>query len=146
MAGILLIDDDPDTREQLAEILTEQGYRVVTARDGLEGFEKLRTDCAPCVILLDLMMPVMDGWQFRARQLSEPDLCKLPVIVLSATTEIRRYAAELKADGYLSKPFMLDRLLGSVQRYCGESSLEALPATSHTFAAGCGRESVVRSR
>ncbi len=118
MAGILLIDDDPDTREQLAEILTEHGYRVATACDGLEGFEKLKTDCAPCVILLDLMMPVMDGWQFRAKQLSEPQLAQLPVIVLSATTEIRRHAAKMKAAGFLSKPFMLDRLLGVVQRYC----------------------------
>ncbi len=92
MAGILLIDDDPDTREQLAEILSEAGYLVATARNGLEGLEKLKTDCAPCVILLDLMMPVMNGWQFRAKQLSEPKLARLPVIVLSATTEVRRYA------------------------------------------------------
>ena len=124
MAGILLIDDDPDTREQLAEILTEHGYLVTTARDGLEGLEKLKTDCAPSVILLDLMMPVMDGWQFRAKQLSEPQLAQLPVIVLSATTEIRRYAAEMKAAGFLSKPFMLDRLLGAVQRYCGTRARE----------------------
>jgi CheY-like chemotaxis protein len=118
MAGILLIDDDPDTRAQLAEILREEGYLVATACDGLEGFEKLKTDCAPCVILLDLMMPVMDGWQFRVKQLSEPQLAKLPVIVLSATTGIRRHAAEMKAAGFLSKPFMLDRLLSAVQRYC----------------------------
>lgn len=118
MAGILLIDDDPDTRAQLAEILREEGYLVATACDGLEGFEKLKTDCAPCVILLDLMMPVMNGWQFRAKQLSEPKLARLPVIVLSATTEVRRYAAELNAAGFISKPFMLDRLLSTVQRYC----------------------------
>ena len=97
MAGILLIDDDPDTREQLAEILREAGYLVATARNGLEGLEKLKTDYAPCVILLDLMMPVMNGWQFRAKQLSEPELAQLPVIVLSAVTEIRRRGGNAEA-------------------------------------------------
>src|SRR6266851_2685046 len=86
--------------------------------NGLEGLEKLKTDCAPCVILLDLMMPVMDGWQFRAKQLSEPGLAQLPVIVLSAVPEIRHHAAEMNAAGFLSKPFLLDRLLSTVQRYC----------------------------
>src|SRR5229473_4757142 len=117
MAGVLLIDDDPDIRDSLSDLLTEEGYPVATACNGLEGLEKLKTDCAPCVILLDLMMPVMNGWQFRAKQLSEPKLARLPVIVLSATTEVRRYAAELKAAGFISKPFMLDRLLSTVQRY-----------------------------
>jgi len=94
------------------------GARRPARVNGLEGLEKLNTDCAPCVILLDLMMPVMDGWQFRAKQLSEPELAQLPVIVLSAVPEIRRHAAEMKAAGFLSKPFMLDRLLSTVQRYC----------------------------
>jgi CheY-like chemotaxis protein len=118
MAGVLLIDDDPDIRDSLSDLLTEEGYPVATACNGLEGLEKLKSDCTPCVILLDLMMPVMDGWQFRAKQLSEPELAQLPVIVLSAVTEIRRHAAEMKAAGYLSKPFVLDRLLSAVQRYC----------------------------
>jgi CheY-like chemotaxis protein len=64
------------------------------------------------------MMPVMDGWQFRAKQLSEPGLAQLPVIVLSAVPEIRHHAAEMNAAGFLSKPFLIDRLLGVVQRYC----------------------------
>ncbi len=63
--------------------------------NGLEGLEKLKTDCAHCVIPLDLMIPLMDGWQFRAKQLSEPELAQLPVIVLLATTEIRHDAAEI---------------------------------------------------
>ncbi len=118
MAGVLLIDDDPDIRDSLSDLLTDEGYPVATACNGLEGLEKLKTDCPPCVILLDLMMPVMDGWQFRAKQLSEPELAQLPVIVLSATTEIRRHAAEMHASGFLSKPFLVDRLLSAVQRYC----------------------------
>ena len=68
------------------------GARRPARVNGLEGLEKLNTDCAPCVILLDLMMPVMDGWQFRAKQLSEPELAQLTVIVLSAVPEIRRDA------------------------------------------------------
>src|SRR5712692_5450219 len=71
------------------------GARRPARVNGLEGLEKLNTDCAPCVILLDLMIPLMDGWQFRAKQLSEPELAQLPVIVLLATTEIRHDAAEI---------------------------------------------------
>jgi CheY-like chemotaxis protein len=118
MAGVLLIDDESDIRDSLSDVLTEEGYLVATACNGLEGLEKLKTDCTPSVILLDLMMPVMDGWQFRAKQLSEPELAQLPVIILSAVAEIRRHAAEMKAAGFLVKPFMLDRLLSAVQRYC----------------------------
>ncbi len=118
MAGVLLIDDDPDIRDSLSDLLTEEGCPVATACNGLEGLEKLKTDCAPCVILLDLMMPVMDGWQFRAKQLNEPEWAQLPVIVLSAVTEIRRHAAEMHAAGFLSKPFLVDRLLSAVRLYC----------------------------
>ncbi len=60
----------------------------------------------------------MDGWQFRANQLTEPELAQLPVIVLSAVPEIRQHAAEMKAAGFLGKPFLIDRLLSEVQRYC----------------------------
>ncbi len=119
MAGILLIDDDPDIRVSLAEVLRLEGYPVETAGNGAEGLERLKRDSPPCVILLDLMMPIMDGWQFRAKQLTEPDLAQLPVIILSATTEIRRHAAELNVAGFVSKPFLLDRLLNVVERYCG---------------------------
>jgi len=122
MAGILLIDDDPDIRVSLAELLRLEGYPVVTACNGEEGLEKLKSNSLPCVILLDLMMPIMDGWEFRAKQLSEPDLAQLPVVIISATTEIRRHAFELKAAGFVSKPFVLDRLLSVLQRYC-----QALP-------------------
>jgi CheY-like chemotaxis protein len=118
MAGILLIDDDPDIRDSLSELLMDEGYPVATACNGLEGLEKLKSDCAPCVILLDLMMPVMDGWNFRAKQLSEPELAQVPVIVVSADTEIQRHAAEMKVAGFLSKPFLADRLLSTVERYC----------------------------
>jgi CheY-like chemotaxis protein len=121
MAGILLIDDDPDIRVSLAELLRLEGYPVVTAGNGEEGLEKLKSNSLPCVILLDLMMPIMDGWEFRAKQLSEPDLAQLPVVIISATTEIRRHAAELRAAGFVSKPFVLDRLLSVVQRYCQAS-------------------------
>jgi CheY-like chemotaxis protein len=95
-----------------------QRVDLSTACNRREGLEKLKTDCVPCVILLDLMMPEMDGWQFRAEQLSEPELAQFPVIVLSAVPEIRQHAAKMNAAGFLSKPFLIDRLLGEVQRYC----------------------------
>jgi CheY-like chemotaxis protein len=90
---------------------------VPRVRCGAEGLDRLKSGSRPCVILLDLIIPLMDGCQFRAKQLTEPDLAQLPVI-LSATTEIRRHAAELNAAGCVSKPFLLDRLLNVVQRYC----------------------------
>jgi CheY-like chemotaxis protein len=70
------------------------------------------------VILLDVMMPVMNGWQFRQKQLSEPELARLPVIVLSAATEIQSLAADMKAVDYFNKPFTRDEILNAVQRYC----------------------------
>jgi len=120
MAGlILIVEDDFYIREDLADILRNEGYEILTASNGQEACDRLRSQCAlPDVILLDLMMPIMDGWQFRAEQLKDASLAQIPVIVLSGAADIRKEAAALGAAGYASKPFKLDALVGTIRRTC----------------------------
>lgn len=120
MAGlILIVEDDFYIREDLADILRNEGYEILTASNGQEACDRLRSQRAlPDVILLDLMMPIMDGWQFRAEQLKDASLAEIPVIVLSGAADIRKEAAALGAAGYASKPFKLDALVGTIRRTC----------------------------
>ncbi|MGE3271188.1 MAG: response regulator [Chloroflexota bacterium] len=110
---LLVIDDDASIRGFLAEALTDEGYEVSTASDGLEALSILDT-WLPDVILLDLMMPKMDGWAFRARQQLMPALAHVPVIVLSATRDLALKAQDLQPAYLFSKPFDLDELLTTV--------------------------------
>jgi CheY-like chemotaxis protein len=113
MAGcILVVDDERDIREAIAELLEEEGYDVEAAGDGAEALDKARA-CHPVVVLLDLMMPVMNGWEFRARQRGDPELASIPVIVVSALGKV----ADVEAAAYLQKPFELDALLDAVKRH-----------------------------
>jgi CheY-like chemotaxis protein len=113
MARVLVVDDETDIRQAVAEVLAEEGHQVVSARDGAEALTHLRA-FHPQLVLLDLMMPVMDGWQFRAAQKrEEPELSAVPVIVLSA---LGRDGA-IDADAYIQKPFDLDDLLKAVKRH-----------------------------
>jgi CheY-like chemotaxis protein len=114
---VMVVDDDQDLRSTLAEILAEEGYGVLTATDGRDALERLRgTTHRPCVILLDLMMPIMDGHAFYAEQHRDPDLAEIPVVILSAHATMRD---AIPADvEYLPKPTRLDSLLDVVSRYC----------------------------
>lgn len=110
---VLLVEDDPDIRAIVADVLSAEGYVVFEARDGLEGLQLARerhTD----VILLDLMMPRMDGWAFREAQQADEDIAAIPVVVVSAVTAERVHA--LCATAHLHKPFDMDDLLGVVGR------------------------------
>jgi DNA-binding response OmpR family regulator len=107
---VLVVEDEEDIRDTLAEALASEGYEVVRACDGAEALEKLRA-CHPAVVLLDLMMPVMDGWAFRAAQREDPTVCRIPVIVVSAEGR----AGGLDVAGFLQKPFDLDQLLTAVR-------------------------------
>jgi CheY-like chemotaxis protein len=115
---ILVVDDDEDTRNSMAMVLELQGYGVVTAANGQEALERLRDADLPCLILLDLMMPVLDGWQFRDQQRQDPALAPIPVVVVSAHGALDEKAAALDAAAYLRKPIELDQLLNTVQRHC----------------------------
>src|SRR5216684_2351169 len=81
---VLIVEDDDDLRDMMAQLLTIEGFRAVAVANGREALEHLQSAEKPDVILLDLMMPVMDGWEFRRRQKADPDLAQVPVIVLSA--------------------------------------------------------------
>jgi CheY-like chemotaxis protein len=113
---ILIVEDDADLREMMAQLLTLEGFRANTVANGREALEYLRKGDKPDVILLDLMMPVMDGWEFRRQQQANADLSKVPVIVLSALDQAR--AADVNAVAFLKKPLDFDRLLELVRQYC----------------------------
>ena len=110
---VLIVDDDDDIRESLRDLLEGEGYAVATADNGKEALESLRRGLLPCLIILDLMMPVMDGWQFRTEQQSDPQLAMIPVVVITAARDTRVDAVEI-----LPKPLHPDSILGTIARYC----------------------------
>ena len=114
---ILIVEDDADIRVALMDVLEEHGYEPVGAVNGLDALEKLREGALkPCLIVLDLMMPVMDGRAFREEQLREPALAQIPVVVCSAYREIADQA--LRLTEFLRKPLDVDDLVAAVRRYC----------------------------
>jgi DNA-binding response OmpR family regulator len=113
---VLIVEDDVDTRDMLEQFLQMEGFRVETAANGKLALERLNGGAHACVILLDLMMPVMDGWQFRREQVHTEALANIPVIVVSAAG--RERLEQIEADAYLSKPVNLDELLARVTQYC----------------------------
>ncbi len=108
---VLIVEDDVDIRETLGELLASAGYETSSAANGLEGLTAARR-APPDLIVLDLMMPVMDGWQFRSAQRNDPSLAAIPVIVISASAP----PSTIDADTYLEKPFPMDRLVAEVAR------------------------------
>ena len=100
----------------MAQLLTIEGFQTAAVANGREALEYLHTGSKPHVILLDLMMPVMDGWEFRRQQQADPELAPLPVIVLSALDASR--AGAVDAAGFMKKPLDFDRLLELVRTHC----------------------------
>jgi CheY-like chemotaxis protein len=115
-ATVFIVEDDLDTREMLARFLELEGFTVESAENGKLALERLDGGSRACVIVLDLMMPVMDGWQFRQAQVKNENLAKIPVIVVSAAG--RERIERIDADAYLSKPVDLEELLGCVTQLC----------------------------
>ena len=113
---MLIVEDDEDLREMMAQMLTIEGFGTATVSNGREALEYLHTTRKPHVILLDLMMPVMDGWEFRRQQKADPLIAPVPVIVLSALDQ--RRAAPMEAEAFLNKPLDFDRLLELVRDHC----------------------------
>jgi CheY-like chemotaxis protein len=106
---VLVVDDDADIRELLVEFLGSEGYDVTSAGDGVEALERARAH-RPDVILLDLMMPGMNGWEFREIQRRDAQLADVPVVVISA------FDSDLDVDEVLRKPFRVEELLATVER------------------------------
>ena len=118
--SVLIIEDDADLREMMAELLTLEGLRASTAVNGRDALDYLDKGNKPDVILLDLMMPVMDGWEFRRHQQGDSRLADIPVVVLSAFDHAR--TAEVRASAVLRKPLDFDLLLQLVRQYCPQPS------------------------
>jgi CheY-like chemotaxis protein len=116
--GVLIVDDDYGIRDALGQILADEGHQVASAANGREALDRLRQGDRPCVILLDLMMPVMNGWEFIDRQRHDEELAVVPVVVISADARVSDKATALGVSGFLEKPIDLDRLLDAVERFC----------------------------
>jgi CheY-like chemotaxis protein len=130
---ILIVDDDEEVRELVRKALETQGFVVETAPNGREALALLRNETLPCLILLDLLMPIMSGWQFRAEQSQDPVLARCPVVVLSATSSLEE--AAIHADGLLTKPVQLDQLIETVHAFCDAYAFDEAPSTIPDLAA-----------
>lgn len=117
---IMVVEDDADVRESLAEVLSDSGFEPVLATNGEEALTRLRAlQTRPSLILLDVMMPVMDGQQFRTEQLKDEGLKEIPVVVLSAHANVGEAAEGMGVAGYMRKPVDLAELLAMVERHRG---------------------------
>jgi CheY-like chemotaxis protein len=115
---ILVVDDDSAIRETMAEILEAEGYKVACATNGAEALAYLQREALPCLVLLDLMMPVMSGWQFRRAQHDDERFSAVPVLILSADEGGPSNVRDLPPSDYLRKPVDLEVLLARIQTYC----------------------------
>lgn len=115
---ILVVEDDFDIRDLLVMILHTNGYQAAGVSNGQEALRHLGRAQATDLILLDLMMPIMDAWEFRQRQQRHPQFNAIPVVLLSATEEVSEQVTPLQAAGYLRKPIDFGALLETVGRYC----------------------------
>lgn len=109
---ILVVEDDDDIRDSIKELLEEEGYCIETAANGQQALAQIRGRGAPQLILLDLMMPVMDGWQFQNQLRQDPDCAQIPVIVISASKFSRQ---RLEADAFIPKPLDAGVLLETIE-------------------------------
>ncbi len=114
---ILVVEDDSSIRELLVELLQSEGYEVASAINGLEGIKYLQTKGKPDLILIDLMMPVMDGYSFRTEQLKNNLWATIPVVVMSAEANAKEKMKNYGITAFLSKPVELDTILKTVERF-----------------------------
>ena len=112
---VLVVDDDDGVRTAVADVLELEGYEVITASNGVEALEQVRT-ARPDAVVLDLMMPVMDGWTFMEHCRREEVCAETPVLVMSAYRNLTETAPNLGAKACIAKPFDLGVLLGAVER------------------------------
>ena len=118
---ILIVEDDAALLEALGQVLMDEGYDLLSARDGLEAVNCLKKGNRPDVILLDLSMPVVNGWEFRMFQKRDPDLAQIPVILITAGGYTREEVAWLEPSALLPKPLDLPLLLSIIRRFCAST-------------------------
>ena len=116
---VMVVEDDALIREMVMQVLAGEGFTAIGASNGEEALQHLREErIHPALILLDLMMPVMNGWQFRAKQLQDPALAGIPVIVMSASDD-----DDVPAEARVGKPFEIEVLLDTVSRFARSGSM-----------------------
>ena len=115
MHKVLVVEDDDDLREVVMQTLQRKSYAVAAARDGQEALELLEREADVSLILLDLMMPRMSGWEFRRRQLADARFASIPVVVMTATTSLDE--AAIHADDILRKPLSFAALIATIERH-----------------------------
>jgi two-component system response regulator MprA len=121
---ILIVDDEPDLVGALTELFEGEGYEVATASDGVDALERLRQGLRPSVILLDLMMPRMDGWDFRQEQMKDEDLKDIPTVILTAAGLSKAAVfAEFGEIAFVPKSASPAVLLGALKQSCGDLDL-----------------------
>jgi CheY-like chemotaxis protein len=113
---VLVVEDEQELREMMRDALEQNGYTVVTAEHGQEALAKLAQIDRLCLVILDLLMPVMDGWDFVARFREDPDLALVPVLVHTSAPD----RAPAGVTRVVEKPLMFDRLLSIVREYCAQ--------------------------
>ena len=118
---VLVVEDNGGARESLVMLLQVEGFEAEGVENGREALRRLRGGYDACLILLDLMMPIMDGWSFRVEQRHDPRLAEIPVAVLTATVDPAREAQRLGAVAAFQKPLDVARLLEVVAQYCPKS-------------------------
>jgi CheY-like chemotaxis protein len=123
---VLVVEDDPREQRVLQAQLEARGFTVVMADDGRQALKYLRQNRLPDCIVLDLMMPVMDGWEFREQQLADPVLAPIPVVITTALSEQGRHTPVLEGLPIIPKPFDLDRLADLVASLCRQAPEPAL--------------------
>jgi CheY-like chemotaxis protein len=116
--NLLIVEDDVELRKTLASLFEDLDYTVAAAANGQEALFYLQSAPAPCLILLDLIMPVMNGWAFRSEQLDDPRLAVIPVVIISIINVTQEQGAVLNAVAYLGKPVDLTELVVLVAHYC----------------------------
>lgn len=115
---VLIVENEPDLRDAVALIIRRDAYEVETARDGMDALAKIVDLGPPAIILLNLQMPGMDGWELRDRLRQRPELMDVPVVVISGNAHIALVAPRLQAIDYFQKPIDFPRLLRVIGQHC----------------------------
>ena len=135
--AVLIVEDHHDIRISLQQWLEHEGYRTVGCSSGVDALSVLQSGESVCLILLDLMMPGVSGFQFREQQRATSSLRDIPVVVISGAPDAQQYRGNLRAVAYLQKPLDPARLLALVREHCGPASTSAsTPTSASTRSAG----------
>ena len=119
--NVLVVEDDSTLRNAMGDLLGAEGIQATRAENGQVGLDLLRAGARPCLVLLDLQMPVVDGLTFRRRQLEDPQIAPIPVVVMTGQPDKAQEAKRLGVALTMSKPVAPARVLGAVERYCAHA-------------------------